>query len=148
MKLTDQTVKNVKPGAARREIADSHLPGLYLIVQPTGARSWAVRYRHNGTPRKYTLGPWPLFNLKQARDAGGKALRAAAEGRDPGRERREARSDAFGAIAADFIERYCKRNTRQSTTKANETLLRGVSSADVEEPHYSEHSAPRHLGAA
>jgi integrase len=125
MRLTERFVENAKPDTVRREIADSHLVGLYLIIQPiTGAKSWAIRYRHHGTPRKYTIGRYPTFSLKQAREAGGKALRAVAEGRDPGRERQEVRSDAFGTIAADFIERHCKRNNRESTTKTRETLLR------------------------
>lgn len=124
MRMTDRFVENAKPEAVRREIADAHLPGLYLVVQPSGAKSWAVRYRHHGTPRKFTLGGYPLFNLKQAREAAGKALRAVAEGRDPGRERQEARSDTFSAVAADFIERHCKRNNRPSTISVIETLLR------------------------
>ena len=40
------------------------LPGMYLVVQPSGAKSWAVRYRHGGRPRKLTLGPCPALDLK------------------------------------------------------------------------------------
>src|SRR3546814_17143152 len=54
--LTTKDVENVKPGTARKEIPDALLPGLYLVVQPSGAKSWAVRYRHGGKPRKLTLG--------------------------------------------------------------------------------------------
>ena len=82
-KLTSKAVENIKPIATRQEIPDALLPGLYLIVQPSGARSWAVRYRHNGKPRKHTLGPFPTIDLKTARALGTKVLRAAAEGRDP-----------------------------------------------------------------
>ena len=66
-KLTAKAVENIKPTATRQEIPDSLLPGLYLIVQPSGARSWAVRYRHNGRPRKYTLGSYPAIDLATAR---------------------------------------------------------------------------------
>jgi integrase len=124
MKLTDIVLKNLKGTDARREIPDDYLSGLYLIVQPSGAKSWAVRYRHHGASRKHTIGGYPAFNLTQAREAAKKALRTVAEGRDPGRERQEARSDTFSAIAAEFLERHSKRNNRESTTKANETLLR------------------------
>jgi len=44
--LTTRTVESTKPDAVRKEIADGYLRGLYLIVQPSGAKSWAVRYRH------------------------------------------------------------------------------------------------------
>jgi hypothetical protein len=52
---------------------------LYLVVQPSGSKSWAVRYRYGGRMRKHTIGAY----LKAARDGAGKVLRAVSEGRDP-----------------------------------------------------------------
>src|SRR5262245_53796517 len=67
--LTVRAIEAIQPPAARREIADRYLPGLYLVVQPvTGAKSWAVRYRHNSTTRKLTLGAYPAIDLKAARE--------------------------------------------------------------------------------
>src|SRR5258708_39498164 len=43
-RLTAKSVENIKPGPARREISDNGT-GLYLIVQPSGVKSWALRYR-------------------------------------------------------------------------------------------------------
>ena len=54
-RLTTRLVETARACAARKEIPDAFMPGLYLIVQPSGARSWAVRYRHHGRPRKHTL---------------------------------------------------------------------------------------------
>ena len=65
--LTARTVETIKPLAHRQEIADAYMPGLYLIVQPSGARSWAIRYRLGGRSRKHTLGPYPVFDLATAR---------------------------------------------------------------------------------
>ena len=124
MRLTSKAVEAIKPADFRREIPDSHMPGLYLIVQPSGAKSWAVRYRHHGKTRKHTIGPYPVFGLGDAREAAAKALRAVAEGRDPGREKREAQTDSIEAIAAQFIERHCKRHNRLRTVATNEALLR------------------------
>jgi integrase len=111
--LTARTVETLKPGIERREIADRYLPGLYLIIQPSGAKSWAVRYRHQGRPRKHTIGGYPVFDLAKARAAAGAALRAVAEGRDPGREKASARTqrgaDTIESIAAQFIERHYQR---------------------------------------
>src|SRR5262249_20315536 len=45
--LTDLTIAKLKPGSARREIPD-RTPLLYLIVQPTGRRRFALRYRFDG----------------------------------------------------------------------------------------------------
>jgi integrase len=123
-KLTAKTVETFKPVAERREIPDALLPGLYLIVQPSGARSWAVRYRHGGKTRKHTLGPFPRLDLKTARDLGVKALRAAATGTDPATEKQTAQSESVEAIAAQFVERHCKRNYRPRTLAEAERLLR------------------------
>ena len=73
--LTALAIKNAKPGQARREIADG--AGLYLVVQPSGAMSWAYRYRNtDGRPCKLTLGAYPAVTLEKAR---GKTTRAAAD---------------------------------------------------------------------
>ena len=53
--LTDRVVQQAKASGTRLEIPDAVLPGLYLIVQPTGAKSWAVRYRIGRRTRKLTL---------------------------------------------------------------------------------------------
>jgi hypothetical protein len=53
--FTDIAIRNLKAGDTRREIPDPGCSGLYVIVQPSGKKSFAVRYRANGTPRKLTL---------------------------------------------------------------------------------------------
>jgi len=55
--LTVRNIEAVKPGKARTEIADGAITGLYLVVQPSGAKSWAVRYRLHGRPRQADVGP-------------------------------------------------------------------------------------------
>jgi integrase len=115
--LTTRTVETLKPGFDRQEVADRHMPGLYLVLQPSGAKSWAVRYRHNGINRKYTIGTYPAIDLKSARGLAGKALRAVAEGRDPGREKHEEKADTVEAVARQFIERHCKNNRTALTTQ-------------------------------
>ena len=52
-KLTDLAVIKLRPGPKRREIADG-TSGLYLIIQPTGAKSWALRFREKGKSFKVT----------------------------------------------------------------------------------------------
>src|SRR5262249_54953220 len=127
MRLTVRGVEAMRPGEDRREIADSHMPGLYLVVQPSGAKGWAVRYRHQGVPRKLTLGSYPALGLKDARELGAKALRAVAEGRDPGREKvlaRAAKADSVDRIVEDFLERHVRRSNRPRTAEETERLLR------------------------
>jgi integrase len=123
-KLTSKAVENIKPIATRREIPDGLLPGLYLIVQPSGARSWAVRYRHNGRPRKHTLGSYPGIDLKSARALGTKVLRAAAEGRDPTGERQDQRANTVAQVVAQFLAKYGQRRYRPRTFAEAQRLLK------------------------
>jgi integrase len=125
-KLTAKAVEAIKPAGARKEIPDALLPGLYLVVQPSGAKSWAVRYRRGGRPRKLTLGPHPALDLKAARELGAKALRSVAEGRDPASEKqaRPVHPDSIEDVVARFIEKHIRRNYRPKPAKEAERLLR------------------------
>jgi integrase len=101
---------------ARREIPDGGAGGLYLVIQPSGAKSWAVRYRHDGKPRKMTLGAWPATGLADARRAAERALDAVAKGDDPAADAIEAKRaakaeadperDLVRTIAADYLARH------------------------------------------
>jgi integrase len=65
--LTPIAVASYKPHKVRREIPDDRATGLFLIVQPTGAKSWAVRLRRpNKKSAKLTLGKVNLTNEETA----------------------------------------------------------------------------------
>lgn len=127
--LTARSVENAKPDPGRRlELPDGALPGFYLVIQPSGAKSWAVRYRVGGKPKKFTLGPYPRLTLGEAREQARTALRLSSEGQDPSALRTAADREAeastklrFGYVAAEFIERYAK--PRNRTWPETERLL-------------------------
>ena len=49
--LTDAACRNSRGKSNRREIRDGGATGLYLVIQPSGHKSWALRYRRpNGKP--------------------------------------------------------------------------------------------------
>ena len=120
--LTDLTVKAEQPSDRRREIPDGKISGLYLIIQPSGQKSWAVRYRAAGTPRKFTLGDYPTLGLAAARKRAQEAMGDVARGMDPAGAKRASRAAAKAAkgvthdlvekVVEDFIERYARPNTR------------------------------------
>lgn len=119
--LTTISVAKARPEKARREVPDGLLPGLYLVVQPSGARSWAVRYRHAGRSRKHTIGSYPKIDLAAARDIARAALRCVAEGRDPAGEKKRASTadcDSFDAVARQFMDRHARPHTRSWRTTA------------------------------
>lgn len=107
--LTTKAIENLKPDLTKRvELPDPGLTGLYLVVQPSGAKSWAVRYRHAGKPRKMTLGKWPVIGLADARAAASSALEAVEYGRDPGSEKLAAKAERASNAEQDSIESLMK----------------------------------------
>ena len=78
MALTTEAVRKRKPTDTRQEIADK--AGLYLVIQPSGVKSWAFRGRVNGRPKNITLGTFPGVDLTAARDLAGAARKAAHAG--------------------------------------------------------------------
>jgi integrase len=125
-KLTAKSVENMKPGAERIEVPDRGCSGLYLIVQPSGAKSWAVRYRRLGKPRKLTLGNVEAMSLAAAHSAAKDALHDLADGKDPAADKQQRlaeseqaaalrASDTVDALVAQFLTQYVERNCRPGT---------------------------------
>jgi integrase len=113
MKLSAQTVDKFSPTDRRQEVPDDLCTGLYLIVQPTGKKSWQVRYRHGGTHRRMTLGAYPVLSLADARAKARTTLAGASEGRDPSAEVKAAKAPK---VADDrdkvktLIDQFAKRH--------------------------------------
>jgi integrase len=119
--LTDAALTRLKPAAGkRREVPDGLMTGLYFVIQPSGARSWAVRYRAAGAPKKLTLGTYPALGLDDARTEAQAALLAAKRGADPAaakaEHKRAERSGetadrlGFDAVARRYLSRDAKKN--------------------------------------
>jgi integrase len=107
-RLTALSVENAKPGSSRREISDGGHNGLHLVVQPSGHKSWAVRFRVGGIPRKLTL-PAGL-TLAEAREQAATAVKEAQQGNDPTKAKKVAkqkieieRANTFAAVAALYL---------------------------------------------
>ena len=108
--LTDVTIRNLKPGPARREVPDHAARGLYLVVQPSGVKTFAVRYRFLGKNCKLTLTRG--ISLAAARKSAADAMFEIEQGRDPAAQKRAAKQarrlaagDTFGNIATEYFKR-------------------------------------------
>jgi integrase len=64
--LTLASVTKTKPTRKRRFIPDGGSQALYLVVQPSGHRSWALKFRRGSGPAKIHLGPLALENRPDA----------------------------------------------------------------------------------
>jgi len=125
--LTAITVAKARAGSARRELPDGGCPGLYLIVQVSGHKSWALRYRSRRRAVKFTLGPALIgagaesdntpaldtpLSLAAARELATRTLREVAAGRDPAVAKRQ-RREAQHAAAADTLQAVCEEHLRR-----------------------------------
>jgi integrase len=67
--LTAPAVMRLRPASIRLEIPDTGCPGLRLVIQPSGSKSWAMRFRRpNGKAAKLTLGEVDLSDRKPLLD--------------------------------------------------------------------------------
>ena len=65
MKLIASQVKRVKGTDKPFKLADGY--GMYLLVQPNGAKYWRLKYRFAGKEKLLALGVYPSVTLAQAR---------------------------------------------------------------------------------
>jgi integrase len=132
--LTDLQIKKLGLPERRREVPDGRITGLYLVLQPSGAKSWAVRYRVNGAPKKLTIGPYPAIDLATARRKALEALGELAGGKDPQAQKKAVREAAKAVAGTDdnrvdrivdrFVAKHLKVKAKPSWAKEAERLLR------------------------
>jgi integrase len=143
--LTSIAVAAAKPRRnTAGELARTEYPdrgsGLYLVVQPSGAKSWAARYRHNGKSCKFTLGPAGEggLTLAAAREAAAAARHSVERGIDPAAEwsaaqasakeaeraKKLSAADTVETLVAQFMELHAKRKTRKITWTNYERIFR------------------------
>jgi integrase len=125
--LTAIAVLKARAHPARREIPDGGCRGLHLVIQPSGHKSWALRYRSGGRPVKLTLGSTLVgagaesvtapeldtpLSLSAARELATRTLREVQAGRNPAadkrhrrEEQRAAQADTLQAVAEEFLRR-------------------------------------------
>lgn len=136
-KLTVIAVRNAKPGAKRYELVEAGAAGLRLIVQPTGEKSWSLKYKLNGSER-LRLGSVDTegeeiegapvigghLTLAAARQLASEARRQIALGIDPGALHRaekqaarwrdaERRAATFLAAAESYATRHLRPKLRR-----------------------------------
>ena len=96
--LTTAFVRNVAPAG---RYCDGN--GLYLRVQPSGARSWIQRLVIRGRRRELGLGGFPLVSLKEARVQAAANRGLARSGGDPLADRRKAEAMPTFAETAERV---------------------------------------------
>jgi integrase len=107
--LTAIGIRNLRATAKRQEIP-AGARGLYVVQQPSGRISYAVRFRIDGVPKKLTLDRG--VTLAEARVAAAKVFADLERGVDPIASKRTAKqakaladADTFQSIAGEYQKR-------------------------------------------
>jgi integrase len=148
--LTPLAVKAAKPKRnaggelVRAEYPDRGCAGMYLVVQSSGLKSWALRYRFDRKTRKLTLGAvvdheapglTDALTLAGARKAAAAAKHLVDQGIDPAAQKQAAKAnsaalatqraaDGVEPLADQFLRLYAAPKTRPRTYQQTEDVLR------------------------
>jgi len=108
MALKDLEIRRLTSRPKPYKVADAL--GLFLLIQPSGAKLWRFKYRFHGREGKLTFGRYPDVSLAKARERRDEARQMLANGIDPAAAKREAEAIAkisqettFKQIAEEFI---------------------------------------------
>jgi integrase len=110
MKLTKTLVEGATPRAQRYRLNDSLVPGLCLLVLPSGARTYYLRHRVDGRQRELKLGTPVELTPDDARRLAREALAQVRAGQDPTEERRLRReAPTIETLAARHLQAHASR---------------------------------------
>jgi integrase len=85
MKLKDAAIKALEPREKIVKLSDG--ASLFLLIHPSGTKTWIYAYRFDGKQKKLTLGQYPQLSLKDARKAREDARGLLVQGVDPGAQK-------------------------------------------------------------
>jgi integrase len=110
--LTQKIVDGLKPEAKQYARRDGLVPGHFVIVQPTGHKSYSLFVRINRKQVKLHVGNAAVMTLQQACAEARRLLGLIAQGIDPRTAKQEAAPETFGVVMTRFVERYARPRNR------------------------------------
>jgi len=133
MPLSDTRIRTLKPAEKPYKVFD--FEGLYLLVKPSGARLWHLKYRFAGREKLLALGPYPAVGLADARRAREEAKALLAQGLDPSEARKAKKAKtravtehSFGFQADAFLAK-CRAEQKAEATMVKAEWLLGMAKA-------------------
>lgn len=112
-KLTTRQCEAAQPRLKLYKLTDGK--GLFLAIQPSGHRSWRLRFRHQGSDATLVLGTFPEYSLSEARLWRDEQRKVIARGVNPNEQQRaakEAQQEEKRLVFRDVAERFFRK--RQS----------------------------------
>ena len=110
MKLTAIAIKGAKPKDKPYKLMDG--AGLYLLIDKAGRKYWRYNFRYLGKHKTLSIGVYPDFSLKEARERHQQARRMIADGIDPTFQKKvekalklEQSENSFEAISLEWLNK-------------------------------------------
>jgi integrase len=126
-KLNARFVETARPG----KYGDASAKGLQLVVAPTGARRWVLRFMSQGKSREMGLGAFPEVSLADAREKALAARKLVKNGVDPIADRqRDQGLPTFGELADEVVAEQ-SRGFRNEKHRAQWTMTLTVYAAPL-----------------
>lgn len=109
MPLNDSAIKAAQPADKPKKLFDEK--GLFLLVNPNGAKLWRIKYRFASKDQLLGLGSYPEVSLKQAREGRQKIREQVAAGINPSAARKSAKAalageGSFEALAREWYQQF------------------------------------------
>lgn len=127
MPLTATQVKQAAPKDKPYKLADGG--GLYLLINPQGAKYWRYKYRYGGKEKTLALGVFPETSLKEARASHQEARKKLGQGIDPGEVRKIdkltrhlAAAESFEAVAREWFSTVMEDKSKSYQERTNRIL--------------------------
>jgi integrase len=128
MAITDMAIRNAKPREKEYKLSDSG--GLYLLVSPAGGKLWRLKFRVDGREKKLAIGAYPEISLGDARKRRDEARELMAAGKDPSREKQQAKhrakvsaANTFGEVAKEYLDKRRREGLSTSTADKSEYYI-------------------------
>ena len=100
MPLTAREVKAAKTSDKPTKLSDGE--GLYLLVQPNGAKYWRLAYRFDGKQKTLAIGVYPDIGLQDARERRQEAKKLLANDIDPSQAKKSQKAARQALVANSF----------------------------------------------
>ncbi|MBM0207614.1 integrase family protein [Micromonospora sp. STR1s_5] len=129
IKLTKRTVDAAAPSTSRVIVWDTDLKGFGLRVEPTGVKTFIVRYRPGeggrAAPKRFvTIGRYGTLTPDEARQQARDVLATVAKGGDPAASRDKSRAAlTFSALSDAFLTEHVETKRKPATASQYRHLL-------------------------
>jgi site-specific recombinase XerD len=136
--ISNRLIDAEQPRASEFFLWDNRLAGFGVRIHPTGRKVFVAQVRVGRTLRRVKIGPYGAFTVAQARERAEEIIRAAADGRDPQREKTE-RADAI--TVEELCSRYLEA-ARDGRVMTRFRLPKRASTVAIDEGRVARHIVP------